>query len=173
MFLQMRMKINIVVLLSMLMSCSMPKVEQEPCHTIQHEDIDLTIKSMEDYAAMNWDDHRSSYTEDGTVSINSLKEEDILGIDESIVTYKAQRENGPWLKFFWTGINADRVILDYPGFDPEAWVFVWCDWNGILAETGDTISAAVHIANRMSPDGLIRYHYVNMDKAPIVTALAK
>ena len=53
----MRTKINTVVLLSLLMSCSTPEVEQEPCHTIQHEDIDLTIKSMKDYAAMNavWD----------------------------------------------------------------------------------------------------------------------
>ena len=110
---------------------------------------------------------------DGTVSINSQREEDILGIDESIATYKALRENGPWSECFWTGINADRVILDYPDLDPEAWVFVWCDWNGVLAETGDTISAAVHIANRMSPEGLIRDHYVNIDKAPIVTALTK
>ncbi len=166
-------KINLIALLSVLMSCSSSEFEQQPCHTIQHDDIDLTIKSMKDYAAMNWEAHRNSYTEDGTVSINSMKEEDVLGIDESIETYKAQRENGPWSEFFWTRINSDRVILDYPGFDPEAWVFVWCDWNGVLAETGDTISAAVHIANRMSPDGLIRYHYVNIDKAPIVTALAK
>ena len=169
----MRMKINSVVLFSVLMSCSTPELKQEPCHTIQHEDIDLTIKSMEDYAAMNWDAHRSSYTEDGTVSINSLKEEDILGIDESIASYKTQRESGQWSEFFWTNRNADRVILDYPGLDPEAWVFVWCNWNGVLAESGDTVTAAVHISNRMSSDGLIRYHYVNIDKAPIVTALSK
>ena len=87
------MRINTVVLLSVLMSCSTPEFDQEPCHTIEHEDIDLTIKSMEDYAALNWDAHRSSYTEDGTVRINSLKEEDIIGIDESKDTYKTQREN--------------------------------------------------------------------------------
>ena len=169
----MRTKINLFLFLSILFSCSTADVEQEPCHLIHHKDIDLTIMSMEDYAAMNWEEHRASYTEDGTVSINSLKQEDILGIDESIETYKAQRENGPWSECFWTGINADRVILNYPGLDPEAWVFVWCDWNGVLAESGDTISTAVHIANRMSSEGLIKYHYVNIDKAPIVTALSK
>ena len=40
----------------------------------------------------------------------------------------------------------------------------------MLAETGDTVSAAVHIKARMSQDGLIKYHYVNIDRALIVTA---
>ena len=87
--------------------------------------------------------------------------------------YKAQRESGVWSEFFWSGRYADRVILDYPDLDPEPWVFVWGTWNGVLAETGDTVSAAVHIANRMSQDGLIKYHYVNIDRAPIITALSK
>ena len=42
-----------------------------------------------------------------------------------------------------------------------------------LLKLEDTVSAAVHIANRMSQDGLIKYHYVNIDRAPIVTALSK
>ena len=87
--------------------------------------------------------------------------------------YKAQRESGVWSEFFWTDRYADRVILHYPDVEPEPWVFVWGTWNGVLAETGDTVSAAVHIANRMSQDGLIKYHYVNIDRAPIVTALSK
>ena len=75
--------------------------------------------------------------------------------------------------FFWTGRYAHRVILDYLDIEPEQWVFVWGTWNGVLAETGDTVSDAVHIANRMSQDRLIKYHYVNIDRAPIVTALSK
>ncbi len=147
--------------------------EGEVCHLIEHADIDLTLKSMDDYAAMNWDEHRASYTEDGTVHLNSLDPEDLKQIDDALEGYKAQRESGVWSEFFWTGRYADRVILDYPDLDPEPWVFVWGNWNGVLAESGDTITAAVHIANRMSHDGLIRYHYVNIDRAPIVTALAK
>ena len=171
----MKMKINslILLLLLVMMTACTDQVEQEACHLIKHPDIDLTIKSMNDYADMNWEAHRASYTEDGTVHINSLDPDKLKGIDESIENYKAQRESGTWSEFFWTGINADRVILDYPGLDPEAWVFVWCDWNGVLAESGDTITSAVQITNRMSTDGLIRYHYVNIDRAPIVTATSK
>tara|TARA_B100000427_G_scaffold76043_1_gene62008 strand:- start:200 stop:781 length:582 start_codon:yes stop_codon:yes gene_type:complete len=145
----------------------------ETCHLIDHPDIDLTLKSMDDYAEMNWEAHRASYTEDGTVHLNTLDPEKLVKIDDSIENYKVQRKNGVWSEFFWTGRNADRVILDYPGLDPEAWVFVWANWNGVLAESGDTITSAVHIANRMSSEGLIRYHYVNIDRAPIVTALSK
>jgi hypothetical protein len=87
--------------------------------------------------------------------------------------YKSQRESGQWSECFWSERSADRVILDYPGLDPEPWVLVWGTWNGVLASTGDTIRTAVHIANRMSAEGLIRYHYVNIDRAPITSALAK
>ena len=34
----------------------------------------------------------------------------------------------------------------------------------MLAESGDTITCAVHLANRMSQDGLINYYYVNIDR---------
>jgi hypothetical protein len=164
---------SLLLLLIMVVSaCAIPE-EKEACHLIEHPDIDLTLKSMDDYAAMNWEDHRASYTEDGTVRLNSLDPDKLKGIDESIEAYKAQRESGAWIEFFWTGRYADRMILDYPDLDPEAWVFVWGNWNGILAESGDTVTAAVHIANRMSAEGLIRYHYVNIDRAPIVTALSK
>ena len=170
----MKMKNNsFVLLLLVTFSACTNTAKQEACHSIDHPDIDLTLKSMDDYASMNWEAHRASYTEDGTVHLNTLDPELLYGIDESIEKYQAQRESGTWSEFFWTNRNADRVILDYPGLDPEAWVFVWCYWNGVLAESGDTVTAAVHISNRMSSDGLIRYHYVNIDKAPIVTALAK
>ena len=145
--------------------------EAEPCHSIHHSDIDISLKSMDDYAAMRWEDHRATYTDSGTVHVNSLDPSQLKGIDESIEGYKAQRESGVWSEFFWTGRAADRVILDYPGLDPEPWVFVWGTWNGVLAESGDTIRSAVHISNRMSEDGLIKYHYVNIDRAPIVGAL--
>lgn len=170
----MKMRGNYLILLSLVLvsSCSAPE-EKEACHLIDHPDIDLTLKSMDDYAAMNWEAHRASYTEDGTVHLNSLDPEKLKGIDESIEGYKAQRESGAWSDFFWTDRYADRMILDYPDLDPEAWVFVWGNWNGILAESGDTVTAAVHIANRMSSEGQIRYHYVNIDRAPIVTALSK
>lgn len=156
-------------------SCAENKVEQtsDPCHSIQHADIDLSLKSMDDYAAMRWDDHRATYTEDGTVHLNTLEPELLKGIDESIASYKEQRASGTWKEFFWTNRNADRVILDYPGLGPQPWVFVWCDWNGVLESTGDTVTCAVHIANRMSQDGLIRYHYVNIDRGPIVKALSR
>jgi hypothetical protein len=148
------------------------EVAPEPCHTIQHADIDLSLKSMDDYAEMRWEDHRATYSEDGTVHLNTLEPEKLKGIDESIESYKAQRASGTWSEFFWTNRNADRVILDYPGLDPEPWVFVWCDWSGVLAESGDTITCAVHIANRMTQDGLINYHYVNIDRGPIVKVLS-
>ncbi len=167
-----------VVLIVSVASCNNAEsidaeAQAEPCHSIDHPDIDLTLKSMDDYASMNWDKHRASYTEDGTVHMNSLLEEDLKKIDDAIEGYKAQRESGVWSEFFWSGRYANRVILDYPDLDPEPWVFVWGTWNGVLAETGDTVSAAVHIANRMFQDGLIKYHYVNIDRAPIVTALSK
>ena len=168
------MRINYWILLSLalLSACASPE-ENETCHLIEHHDIDMTLKSMDDYAAMNWEDHRASYTEDGSVHINSLDPDKLKGIDESIEGYKAQRETGAWSEFFWNGRSADRFILDYPGLDPEAWVFVWGNWNGVLAASGDTITTAVHIANRMSAEGLIRYHYVNIDSTPIITALSK
>lgn len=178
----MRMKINSIMIGAALIvsvaSCDNAdtvdaNAQAEPCHYIDHPDIDLTLKSMDDYASMNWEEHRASYTEDGTVHLNSLLEEDLKKIDDAMEGYKAQRESGVWSEFFWSGRYADRVILDYPDLDPEPWVFVWGTWNGVLAETGDTVSAAVHIANRMSQDGLIKYHYVNIDRAPIVTALSK
>ena len=37
--------------------------EGEVCHLIEHADIDLTLKSMDDYAAMNWDEHSASEEE--------------------------------------------------------------------------------------------------------------
>lgn len=168
----MRMNKYLILLLVVMsiLSCSEPV---ETCHSIDHPDIDLTLKSMDDYANMKWEEHRASYTDDGTVHVNSLREEDLKHIDDAIEGYKDQRQNGTWSEFFWTGRNADRVILDYTGLDPAPWVFVWGDWNGVLAESGDTVTTAVHIANRMSQDGLIRYHYVNIDRAPIVEALNK
>ena len=63
--------------------------EGEVCHLIEHADIDLTLKSMDDYAAMNWDEHRASYTEDGTVHLNSLDPEDLKQIDDALEGYKA------------------------------------------------------------------------------------
>ena len=77
---------------------------------------------MDDYANMKWEEHRASYTDDGTVHLNSLREEDLKHIDDAIVGYKDQRQNGTWSEFFWTGRNADRVILDYTGLDPAPWV---------------------------------------------------
>lgn len=173
------MKNSVLVLVAfsalLIAGCGNEVVEQEsePCHSIQHADIDLSLKSMDDYAQMRWDDHRATYTDDGTVHLNTLDPAKLKGIDESIESYKEQRASGTWAEFFWTNRNADRVILDYPGLDPEPWVFVWCDWNGVLAESGDTVTCAVHIANRMSHEGLIKYHYVNIDRGPIVKALSK
>ena len=166
----------LVVLISQVfVSCLINEVEQtsEACHSIQHADIDLSFQSMDYYAAMRWEEHRATYTEDGTVHLNTLDPELEKGIDESIESYKKQRASGIWKAFFWTNRNADRVMLDYPGLGPEPWVFVWCDWNGVLEATGDTVTCAVHIANRISQDGLIKYHYVNIDTGPIVKALSK
>jgi hypothetical protein len=56
-----------------LASCSSSTTEVESCHSIFHADIDLSLKSMDDYASMDWEAHRASYTEDGTVHVNSLK----------------------------------------------------------------------------------------------------
>lgn len=147
--------------------------EKESCHMIRHADIDISMKSMDDYAEMRWEDHRATYTDSGTVHVNTLDPAQLKSIDESIEGYIDQRESGVWSEFFWTNRVGDRVVLDYPGLDPEAWVFIWGTWNGVLAESGDTISSAIHIANRMSREGLIKYHYVNIDRAPIVTALAQ
>ena len=76
------------------------EVASDPCHTIQHADIDLSLKSMDDYAEMRWEDHRATYSEDGTVHLNTLEPEKLKGIDESIESYKAQRASGTWSEFF-------------------------------------------------------------------------
>ena len=72
----MRMKINSIMIGAALIvsvsSCDNAdavdaNAQAEPCHSIDHPDIDLTLKSMDDYASMNWEEHRASYTEDGTM----------------------------------------------------------------------------------------------------------
>ena len=65
----------------------------------------LTLKSMDDYAEMNWESHRASYTEDGTGHLNTLDPEKLVKIDDSIENYIAQRENGIWSDFALEGLE--------------------------------------------------------------------